>query len=191
MFIIMWKYTIWKFYILMRPIWWHCEKCNNQFSSVAQLCPTLQSHGLQHARPPCPSSTPGDFSNSSPLSWWCHPTISSSVIPFSSCPQSFPASGSFPMSQLFASGGQSIGHGDSTMTNACKGLVGREEWMDGAKGIYRAVKLLCMILISDTYYSFFQMCKCTTPRVNANVNDGLWVLLCQGGFKDFPNVPLS
>ena len=63
--------------------------------------------------------------------------------------------------------------------------------MDGAKGIYRAVKLLCMILISDTYYSFFQMCKCTTPRVNANVNDGLWVLLCQGGFKDFLNVPLS
>ena len=63
--------------------------------------------------------------------------------------------------------------------------------MDGAKGIYRAVKLLCMILISDTYYSFFQMCKCTTPRVNANINDGLWVLLCQGGFKDFPNVPLS
>ena len=63
--------------------------------------------------------------------------------------------------------------------------------MDGAKGIYRAVKLLCMILISDTYYSFFQMCKSTTPRVNANVNDGLWVLLCQGGFKDFLNVPLS
>ena len=60
-------------------------------------------------RPPCPSPTPGVYSNSCPLSRWCHPTISSSVIPFSSCPQSLPASGSFPMSQFFASGGQSIG----------------------------------------------------------------------------------
>ena len=65
-------------------------------------------HGLQHTRPPCPSSTPRACSNSSPSSWWCHPTISSSVIPFSSCLQSFPASGSFQMSQFFASGGQSI-----------------------------------------------------------------------------------
>ena len=70
---------------------------------------SLWPHGLQHARPPCPSPTPGVYLNSCPLSQWCHPTISSSVIPFSSCPQSFPASGSFPMSQLFASGGQSIG----------------------------------------------------------------------------------
>ena len=70
---------------------------------------SLQPHGLQHTRPPCPSPTPGAYSNSYPLSQWCHPTISSSVIPFSSCPQYFPASGSFPMSQFFASGGQSIG----------------------------------------------------------------------------------
>ena len=70
---------------------------------------SLRPHGLQHARPPCPSPTPGVYSNSCPLSWWCHPTISSSVVPFSSCLQSFPASGSFPMSQFFASGGQSIG----------------------------------------------------------------------------------
>ena len=70
---------------------------------------SLQPHGLQHARPPCPSPTPGVYSNSCPLSQWCHPTISSSVVPFSSHPQSFPASGSFQMSQLFASGGQSIG----------------------------------------------------------------------------------
>ena len=62
----------------------------------------------QHARPPCPSPTPGVHSNSHPSSWWCHPAISSSVVPFSSCPQSHPASGSFPMSQLFAWGGQSI-----------------------------------------------------------------------------------
>ena len=66
-------------------------------------------NGLQHARLPCPSLSPRACSNSCPLSWWCHKTISSSVIPFSSCLQSFPASGSFPMSQLFTSGGQSIG----------------------------------------------------------------------------------
>ena len=68
----------------------------------------LQPHGLQHAWLPCPSPTPGACSNSCPLSRWCHLTISSSVIPFSSCLQSFPASGSFPMSQFSTSGGQSI-----------------------------------------------------------------------------------
>ena len=73
------------------------------------LCP----HGLQHERPPCPSPTPGVYPNSCPLSWWCHPTITSSVVPFS-CLQSFPASGCFPMSQLFASGSQSIGVSAST-----------------------------------------------------------------------------
>ena len=70
---------------------------------------SLWPHGLQHARPPCPSPASGAYSNSCPLSRWCHPTISSSVIPFSSHLQSFPASGSFPMSQFFASGGQNIG----------------------------------------------------------------------------------
>ena len=70
---------------------------------------TLQSHGLQQARLPCPSPTPRACSNSCPSSWWYHPTISSSVAPFSSCLQSFPASGSFPMSQLFASGSQRVG----------------------------------------------------------------------------------
>ena len=72
-----------------------------QFSSVAQCCLTLQPHGPQHARPPCPSPTPGVYLDSCPSSRWCHPAISSSVIPFSSCLQSFPASGSFQMSQLF------------------------------------------------------------------------------------------
>ena len=74
----------------------------------------LQPHGLQYASLPCPSSTPGVYSNLCPLSQWCHPTISSSVIPFSSLLQSFPASGSFPMSQFFAAGGQSIGVSAST-----------------------------------------------------------------------------
>ena len=79
-----------------------------QFSHSV-MSDSLQPHGLQHARPPCPSPTPGVYSNSCPLSRWCHPAISSSVVPFSSCPQSFPASGSFQMSQFFTSGGQSIG----------------------------------------------------------------------------------
>ena len=69
----------------------------------------LRPYELQHARPPCPSSTPGVHQNSCPSNQWCHPAISSSVVPFSSCPKSLPASESFPMSQLFTSGGQSIG----------------------------------------------------------------------------------
>ena len=80
-----------------------------RFSSVTQSCMTLWPHGLQHARPSCPSPTPRVYSNSCPLSQWCHPTISSFVVPFSFCLQSFPASGSFQRSQFFASGGQSIG----------------------------------------------------------------------------------
>ena len=79
-----------------------------QFSRSV-LSDSLQPHELQHARPPCPSPTRVVHPNACPLSWWCHPTISSSVVPFSSCPQSLPASGSFQMSQPFASGGQSIG----------------------------------------------------------------------------------
>ena len=75
---------------------------------------SLRPHELQHARPPCLSPTPGVYPNSCPLNPWCHPTISSSVVPFSSHLQSFPASGSFPMSQLFAWGGQSIGVSAST-----------------------------------------------------------------------------
>ena len=74
--------------------------------SCSVMSDSLQPHGLQHARPSCPSPTPGVYSNSCRLSQWCHPTISSSVIPFFSCLQSFPASGSFQMSQVFASGSQ-------------------------------------------------------------------------------------
>ena len=75
---------------------------------------SLQPHELQHSRPPCPSPTPRVYPDSCPLSWWCHPTISSSVVPFSACPQSFPASRSFQMSHLFAVSGQSIGVSAST-----------------------------------------------------------------------------
>ena len=77
--------------------------------SCSVMSNSLQPHELQHIRPPCPSPTPGIYPNSCPSSRWCHPTISSSVVPFSSCLQSFPVSGSFPVSQLFSSGGQSIG----------------------------------------------------------------------------------
>ena len=82
-----------------------------QVSSVQSLSlsDSLQPHGLQQARPPCPSPTPGAYSDSCPSSQRCHPTSSSSVVPSSSCLQSFPASGSFPVSQFFTSGGQSVG----------------------------------------------------------------------------------
>ena len=84
----------------------------------------LWSHGLQYARLSCPSLSPGACSNVCPLSWWCHPTISSSVVPFSSCLQSFPASGSFLLSQFFPSGGQSFG----ASTSAFKILVRLFSW---------------------------------------------------------------
>ena len=84
-----------------------CYVSSVQFSHSA-VSDSLWPHELQHARPPCPSQTPRVYSNSCPSSWWCHPAISSSVVPFSFCPQSLQASGSFPMSQLFAWGGQSI-----------------------------------------------------------------------------------
>ena len=76
--------------------------------SCSVMPDSLRPHGLQHARPPCPSLTPGVYSNSSPWSWWCHPSISPFAVPFSSNLQSFPRSGSFQMSQFFESGGQSI-----------------------------------------------------------------------------------
>ena len=86
----------------------HLLRFSVQFSRSV-MSDSLRPHELQHTRPPCPSPIPGVHSNSCPLSWWWHPAISSSVVPFSSCPQSLPASGSFLMSQLFAWGGQSIG----------------------------------------------------------------------------------
>ena len=104
-----------------------------QFSSVAQSCPTLWPHEPQHARPPCPSPIPRVHPNPYPLSWWCYPAISSSVIPFSSCSQSLPVSGSFPMSQFFISGGQSIGSFSFNISpsNEYSGLISfRMDWLD-------------------------------------------------------------
>ena len=102
---------------LKSPSWSFTDMSVSQ--SVSQLSHSVVSdslwlHGPQHTRPPCPSPTPRVYTNSYPLSRWCHTTISSSVIPFSSCPQSFPASGSFQISQLFTSGGQNIGVWTST-----------------------------------------------------------------------------
>ena len=93
----------------IKKMWYkYTMECSVQFSRSV-VSNSLWPHGLQHTRPPCPSPTPRVYSNSCPLSQWCRPTISSSVVPFSSCLQSFPASRSFPMSQFFESGGQSIG----------------------------------------------------------------------------------
>ena len=97
-----WKDNNWRI-----KIWMHILS-SVQFSRSV-VSDSLWPHESQHARPPCPSPTPGVHSNSRPSSWWCHLAISSSVVPFSSCPQSLPASESFPMSQLFAWGGQSTG----------------------------------------------------------------------------------
>ena len=93
-------------YYLPRGIWLYFRSDQISCSVVSD---SLRSHELQHARPPCPSPTAGVYPNPCPLNQWCHPTVSSSVVPFSSCPQSFPASESFPMSQLFTWGGQSTG----------------------------------------------------------------------------------
>ena len=95
-------------------LWMNDKKSPETVKSCLQVSrsvvsDSLRPHESQHARPLCPSPAPGVHSDSRPLSQWCHPAISCSIIPFSSCPQSLPASGSFPMSQLFASGGQSIG----------------------------------------------------------------------------------
>ena len=101
---------LWKFFMLCLVL---TLPPSVQFS-LSVMSNSLWPHEPQHARSPCPSLTPRVHPNPCTLSWWCHPTISSSVVPFSSCPQSFPASGSFQMSLLFTSGGQSIGVSAST-----------------------------------------------------------------------------
>ena len=109
----------------------HLDNSSVQFSR-SLVSSSLWPHGLQHASPPCPSPTPRVYSNLCPLSQWCHPTISSSVVPFSSHLQSFPASGYFQMSQFFASGGQSISFSFSiSPSNEYSGLISfRIDWCD-------------------------------------------------------------
>ena len=118
--------------------------------SHSVLSDSLGPHGLQHARPPCPSPTPRVYTNPCPLSQWCHPTISSSVISFS-CLQSFPASGSFPMSQFFVSGGQTLGIPASPLVL----LVNTQDWYSEnqwkmMEALYFTVHCACWLL----WYTF-------------------------------------
>ena len=110
----------------------HNGICSSVQFSHSVMSDSLRPHESQHASLPCPPPTPGVYPDSCPLSWWSHPTISSPVAPFSSCPQSLPASGSFPMSQLFAWGGQSIGFSLSiSPSNEYPGLISfRMDWLD-------------------------------------------------------------
>ena len=118
-----------------------CMFSSVQFSLLV-MSDSLRPHGPQHTRPLGPSPTPRVYPNSCPSSWWCHPAISSSVIPFSSCPQSFPASGSFPISQLFTWGGQSIGVSASASVLSVNtqdwSPLGRAGWISSqSKGLSR------------------------------------------------------
>ena len=129
---------------------YHMNEEHYQFRSVTQSSDSLWPHGLQHTRPPCPLPTPGVHSNSVPLSWWCHPTISSSVVPFFSCLQSFPVSGSFPVIQLCTSGGQSRGFSFSiSHSSEYSGLISfRMDWLD-LLAIQRILKGLLQHHISE------------------------------------------
>ena len=130
----------------------------------------LRPHGLQHTRPPCSSPTPRGYSNSCPLSQWCHPTISSSVTPFFSCLQSFPESGSFPVSQLIASGGQSIGASVLVIPMNIQdwfplGLTG---WISlQSKGLWRVIAITTV-----QKYQFFS----AQPSVWSNSHIHTWLL---------------
>ena len=121
---------MWYIYIYMWLLY-YIFVVSVQFSRSA-MSDSLRPHGLQHTRPPCPSQTPRAYSNSCPLSQWCHPTISSSVVPFSSRHQSFPASGSFQMSQFFPSGGENIGvSASASVLPKYSGLFPfRMDWLD-------------------------------------------------------------
>ena len=135
---------------------------------------SLQPHGLQHfivqTRLHCPSLSLGVCSNSCPLSWWCHPTISSCVTPFSSCPQSFPASGSFPVSRLFASGGQNNGASASVLRMNIQG------WFPlGLTGLISVLfKGLSRVFSSTTIWKerFF----CTQPSLWSNSHIHTWLV---------------
>ena len=128
---------------------------------------SLRPHETQHARPPCPSTTPRVHPNLCPLSRWCHPTISSSVIPSSSCPQSFLASGSFQMSQLFTSGGQSIAVSALTsvvsMNNQDWSPLGWTGWISlQSKGLSR--------VFSNTTVQKHQFCTQLSSQSNSHIH---------------------
>ena len=129
----------------------------------------LQPHGLQHSRLPCPSPTPGTCSNSCPSSRWCHPTISSSIIPFFSCLQSFPASGCLPMCQFFTSGGKSGGVSASALvcpSNEYSGLISfRMDWLDllAVQGTLKSLLQQHRSKSSIIWYSAFFIVQLSHP----------------------------
>ena len=144
-------------------------------SSVTQSCPTLWSHGLQHTRLPCPSPTPGACSNTCPLSHWCHQTISSSIIPFSSHLQTFPAPGSFPITQFFTSNGQSIGVSSSAsvlpMNIQDWFPLGWTGWISlQSKGFSR--------VFSNTTVQKHQLFFCSCGEQGLLFSFGIWVSHC-------------
>ena len=143
---------------------------------------SLQPHQPQHARPSCPSSTPGVYWNPCPSSQWCHPTISSSVVPFSSCPQSFPASESFQMSQLFTSGGQRIGVSASTSnpTSEHPGLISfGMDWLDllAVQGTQESSPTPYFKSISSSVLSFLYSLTLTSIH-DYWKNHSLWEVFC-------------
>ena len=156
--------------------------------SPSVVSDSLPPHGLQHARLPCPSPTPGAYSNSCPLSRWCHPTISSSVVPFSSCPQSFPASGSFQMSQFFASSGQTIGVSGSTLVLP----MNIQDWfLLGLTGwISLQSKRLSRVFSKTTVqkHQFFELHSSLLSGVefNCNTEKKMWLIHLTLKFLSFP-----
>ena len=132
---------------------------------------SLRPHELQHARSPCRSPTPRVYSNSCPSNRWCHPAISSSVVPFSSCPQSIPASGSFPVSQLFAWGGQSIGVSASASVLPINTQVEKSK-SKPQRDINYSVQFSCSIVSASLLLHGLQYtrppCPSPTPRVHSN-----------------------
>ena len=141
-------------------------------SSRLVVSTSLQPHGLQHTRPCCPSPTPRVYSSSCPFSWWCHPTISSSVIPFFSCLQSFPASGSSPMSQFFASGGQSTG----APASASVLLVNIQDWFSlGFTGLISLQSKGFSRVFSNNAVQKHQFFS-TQPSLRSNSHIHTWLL---------------
>ena len=140
---------MWVFHVIKakwhKANFWKAEDPSVQFSPSI-VSDSLWPRGLQHTGPPCPSPTPGAYSNSCPSSQWCHPAISSSVVPSSSCPQSFPALGSFPMSQFFALGGQSIG----ASASASVVPMNIQDWWGDLTSPFTVVELVwksCRVLV--------------------------------------------
>ena len=163
-----------------------------------------QPHGPQHARPPCPSPTPRVWVNSCPLSQWCHPTISSSVVPFSSCLQSFPTSGSFQMSQLFALGGQSIWSFSFNISpsNEHSGLISvtkgnfhlpKFAYWTVAKYFMEVIKIfrkMLLILFSNTSYWYNQLKKMKVKSLSrVRLFAAPWTVACTRLLppRDFPD----